>query len=301
MNDSFQNFSAGLAECVERVAASVVTVHSRSRRSANATSSGVVWKPGLIITSDTGLRADDGLHVTLPGGETVTAALKGRDGTTDLAVLACETGAAPQAAFAAGPVKVGQLAVTVGRTGTTGPIATLGMVSGVSGEWKTWRGGKLSEFIRLDTSIYPTSIGGAVADASGNLIGLVAGGLSRSSVIAIPRGTIERAAESLATRGRITRGYLGIGLQTVAIPEALQLGQESGIMAVHVEESGPAAQAGLMLGDVLLHVGEMPVTTVEALHAALGSDSVGKQVKLKFLRGGAVHEAAATVGERPGK
>ena len=297
MSDTLLNLSTDLAACVERVAGSVVTVHGRGQR----TSSGVVWKPGLVITSDSALRTDEGLHVTLPSGQTVAATLKGRDGSTDLAVLGCDTSSAASATFYEGSVKVGQLAVTVGRTADTGPIATLGIVSGAAAEWKTWRGGKLNEFIRLDISVYPTTVGGAVADAAGNLLGLVAGGLSRSSVIAIPRGTIARSGESLATRGRVARGYLGIGLQAVAVPTALKLDQESGIMAVHVEENGPAATAGLMLGDVLLRVGDVRVTSVEALHTALGPDSVGKQVQLHFLRGGAVQEAAATVGERPVK
>ncbi len=251
------------------------------------------------MTSEAALRADEGLHVTLPSGQTVEATLKGRDGSTDLAVLSCDTGGVAPAKFLEGPVKIGQIAITVGRTEDTGPIATFGIVSGASGEWKTWRGGKLSEFIRLDASVYPTSIGGAVADVDGNLIGLVAGGLSRSSVIAIPRGTIQASGESLATRGRVARGYLGIGLQTVAVPAGLNLGQESGIMLVHVEEGGPAGSAGLMLGDVLLQVNDVKTASVEALHAALGPESVGKQVRLRYLRGGSVGEAAATVGERP--
>ena len=295
MTNSLMNFSSDLADAVERVAGSVVTVHGRGRRTA----SGVVWKQGLVITSESALRADEGLQVTLPSGETVAAALKGRDGHTDLAVLACNTGSVAPATFAAGAVRVGQLALTVGRTRDTGPISTLGMVSGVAAEWKTWRGGKLSEFIRLNADVYPTSVGGAVADAEGNLLGLVAGGLSRSSVIAIPRGTIERVANSLATRGRVARGYLGIGLQAVAVPASLKLNQEQGIMVVHVEENGPAAGAGLMLGDVLLQVGEQRMTSVEALHSALSSDLIGKPVSVQFLRGGAVQETAATVGERP--
>jgi len=297
MSDTLTNLSSDLAVCVERAAASVVTIHSRSRR----TSSGVVWKPNLVLTSESALRNEDGLQVTLPSGQTVAATSKGRDGSTDLALLACDTGQAPPASFFEGDVKLGQLALTVGRTADTGPIVTLGIVSGASGEWKTWRGGKLNEFIRLDVSIYPTSVGGAVADAQGNLLGLVGGGLSRSSVIAIPRGTIGRVGHSLETRGRVARGYLGIGLQTVAVPAALKLDQESGIMVVHVEENGPAAAAGLMLGDVLLRVGDERVVSVEALHAALGPDSIGKQVRLRFLRGGAVRESEATVGERPAK
>ena len=286
---------------VERSSASVVTVHGRRR----LPSSGVVWRPGLIVTSETALRRDEEISVRLPGGETVPATLKGRDTTTDIALLACDTGSATPANFSQVPLKAGQIVLTVGRTADTGPIATMGIISGVSGEWQTWRGGKLDQFARLDVSVYPTSIGGAVADATGAILGIVAGGLSRSSVIAITRGTLERVAETLATKGRIARGYLGIGLQPVAIPlaikQALQLTQDSGVMALSVEEGGPGARAGLVMGDVLLAIGEHPVTGVEALQAALDPGTVGKQLPLAILRGGTLQHLSVTVAERPGK
>ena len=122
----------------------------------------------------------------------------------------------------------------------------MGIVSGAAGEWPTWRGGKLDQFVRLDVAIYPTSEGGAIADIQGNIVGIVAAGLSRSSVIGITRATIDRVAEPLSTRGHIPRGYLGIGLQTVSIPPALkqqlEIEQHTGIMALSVEETGPAPE-----------------------------------------------------------
>jgi S1-C subfamily serine protease len=134
---------------------------------------------------------------------------------------------------------------------------------------------------------------------------MVAAGLSRSSVIAITRSTIERVAEPLAARGHIARGYIGVAIQPVAIPNALkqQLGltQESGVMILNVEENGPAAQTGLLIGDVLLTLGDNPVSSPEDLHAALGPDSVGKQLPARVLRGGKLHEATVVVSERPGK
>jgi S1-C subfamily serine protease len=181
----------------------------------------------------------------------------------------------------------------------------MGIVSGVSGEWQTWQGGKLDEFIRLDASVYPTSIGGAVCNSEGAALGIVAGGLSRSSVLVITRKTIERVAEALATKGRIARGYIGIGLQTVAIPQALKkqfgITQDSGIMALSVEENGPAAKAGLMMGDVLISANNHPITGAESLHAVLDPGSVGKQFKVVILRGATRHEIDITIGERPAK
>jgi S1-C subfamily serine protease len=144
-----------------------------------------------------------------------------------------------------------------------------------------------------------------VVNGAGELIGIVSGGLSRSSVIAITKSTAERVAQGLSAQGRIARGYLGVGLQPVAIPnpvkQQLNLAQDSGVMIVSVEENGPAAKAGLMMGDVLLAVGEDRTTSVEALHAALDSSTVGRAMSASFLRVGAFHQTTVTPAERPQK
>jgi S1-C subfamily serine protease len=239
--------------------------------------------------------------VTLPDGQTVPAKLKGRDSATDLALLACETASASSATFTSSPPRPGQIVLTVGRTLDTGPIATMGIVSGVSSEWRTWRGGKLDEFVRLDVSVYPTSTGGAVVGADGTILGIVAGGLSRSSVIAITRPTIDRVAESLSVKGRIARGYIGVAVQPVAIPHSLNAGQETAVMALHVEEAGPAGRAGMVMGDVLLSLGGHDITGPDVLHGVLDPDSPGKQFDARILRAGVVQQISIAIEERPAR
>lgn len=299
MSNTLSDLSNGFASAVERVASCVVAVHGRPRIS----SSGIVWRPGLVLTADAALRRDEDIRVSLPNGETVAATLKGRDPSTDLALLACDTASATPATFATNAAKPGHIVLTVGRTADTGPIVTMGIVSGVSGEWQAWRGGKLDEFVRLDVSLYPTSVGGAVADPEGHLLGIVAAGLSRSSVLTITRATIDRVAETLLTKGRISRGYLGIGLQHVAIPESvkqlLKLTQDTGIMALNVADEGPGARAGMMMGDVILSLGGREITSAEALHAVLDPSTVGKQLPVSILRGGALIALTVTIAERP--
>jgi S1-C subfamily serine protease len=268
-------------------------------------SSGLIWRSGLIVTSDAALRRDDDIRVMLPDGAVVSATLKGRDSSTDVAVLAADTGSAPAASFAAGSPKPGEIILTVGRTHDTGPIVTFGVVSGVASEWRSWRGAKLDEFVRLSTDIYPTSVGGAVVDASGAVLGIVAGGLSRSSVLAITRRTLDRVAEALSSRGRIVRGYIGVGVQTVSIPASVKqqsnIAQDTGIMVLSIEENGPAATAGIMMGDVLVSLGSHAMTSPEALHSILDPTAVGKQLAASVLRGGALQQLTVTVGERPVK
>jgi serine protease Do len=300
MATDLQNLSNELAATVDRAARSIVAVHGRR----GIGSSGIAWRDNLILTSSEGVRAEEGIKILLPDGRVTTARLRGRDSGTDLAVLETDAGAIPPLEFAGdSALKAGQLVVAVGRTANTGPIASFGIVSGVSGEWKTWRGGKLDPFVRLDIAAYPTLSGGAALDASGNLIGLVSTGLSRSSVFAVTRGTIDRIAGKLSQQGYVSRGFLGVALQPVALPPQAkeQTGQGTGIMLLGIEPEGPGAVGGLMLGDVLVAGDGQPLAQPEALADLLERTTVGQTVKFKLLRAGVVQELDVRVGERPSR
>ncbi len=296
------NLSDQLAGVVERAAVSIVAVHGRPRIG----SSGVVWKQNFILSSSEGIRSEDGIKVLFADGRSTEARLRGRDPGTDLALLEAETGSVPALEFVpdAG-LKTGELVLAVGRTASSGPIASAGIISGVSGEWKSWRGGKLDPFVRLDVSVYPTSSGGAAVNAAGDVIGLVSTGLSRSSVMAVTRGTIDRVAPRLQEKGYVSRGFLGIALQPVAIPSALkeklQLNQDSGIMLLGLEPDGPGASAGLMMGDVLLTAAAETLSDPESLRGVLDSTKIGETMTFRVLRAGAVQEVKIRIGERPRK
>jgi len=101
----------------------------------------------------------------------------------------------------------------------------------------------------------------------------------------------------------VSRGFLGIGMQPVILPaavrERLKLASESGALLISVEPDGPAAQAGLMLGDVLLALDGKPIRDTDNIQAHLGSEKVGKDLAASILRGGALTQAVIRVGERP--
>jgi serine protease Do len=300
MGNELVNLSNELAGAVERVAAGVAAVFARPRIG----SSGVVWRQNIILTSSQGILSEDGIKVLFPDGRLAEAKLRGRDHGTDLALLEVDTGNTKPLDIAAdATLKVGQLVLAVGRTADTGPIASFGIVSGVSGEWKSWRSGKLNPFVRLDVSVYPTSSGGAAVDANGNVVGLVSTGLSRSSVLAVTRTTIDRVAQKLFEKGYVSHGFLGITIQPVALPrdarEKLKLTQETGIMLLGVDPDGPAAAGGLTMGDVLLSASSEALTDPETLAAVLDGTTVGDTLNVRVLRGGAVQELKVRVGERP--
>jgi len=300
MATELQNLSNELAETVERAANSIVAVHARR----GIGSSGIAWRDNLILTSSEGVRAEDGIKLLLPDGSVATARLRGRDSGTDLAVLETDASGLRPLEFAGDiALRAGQLALAVGRTANTGPIASFGIVSGVSGEWKTWRGGKLDPFVRLDISAYPTLSGGAAVDAGGNLIGLVSTGLSRSSVFAITGSTIDRIAGKLSQQGYVSRGFLGVSLQPVALPQPMkeQLKQDSGIMLLGIEPEGPGAVGGLILGDVLVNGDGQSLAQPEALAELLERAPAGQIVKFKLLRAGVLQDLDVRIGERPSR
>ncbi len=291
--------SQQLADAVERAGKSVVAVSARPRLA----SSGVVWRDGIVVTADHTIRRTEEITVSLPDGRTLAAALAGRDSATDLAVLKVEGAGLPVPEFATGPLAVGSLVLAVGRSPETGANASLGVISSLAGPWRTWRGGRVDRFVRLDLSLYPGSSGSAIIDAQGRALGLATTGLSRSAPLAIPAATVERVLAELLTRGHIARGYLGLGLQPVVLPEhlssRLNLPERGGVIVLSVEPAGPAERAGVVLGDVLVALRGQPVRDTDDVQAFLETEFVGQAVPARILRAGVLTEFPITIGERP--
>jgi len=302
MQSTLASFSNELAKLVVDFQPYVVAVHARG----HYPSSGVVWRPGIIVTADHTIRREEDLQVTLPDGKRADAVLAGRDPGTDLAALKVEGLGSPATQTGGGDaVKAGELALVLGRSPDSGPNASLGVISAVSGPWRTWRGGRLDNYIRLDATMFPNSSGGAVVDVRGRLLGIATSALSRIAGLAIPASSVNRVLDVLVAKGHVPRGYLGIGAQPVGIPEALRanlsLTAKSGIMVVKVEAGGPADKAGMLLGDILVSLGDAPLEDFEDLQSISDSGIIGKQVKARVIRAGAIQELTVTVGERPGK
>jgi S1-C subfamily serine protease len=132
--------SRDLAGAVEGVARAVVTVHARPR----VPSMGVHWQPGVIVTADHTVTADEEIAVTTPEGRAVPATLAGRDPGTDLAVLRTGDAELPVASIGdAASLKVGHMVLAVGH----GPRASWGVVSAIGGQWRTWRGGEVDQLV----------------------------------------------------------------------------------------------------------------------------------------------------------
>ena len=290
--NSLLALSSAAADVVERAAKAVVAVAHGGR----GTISGIHWRSGVIVTAEEMLDQEKDIAVTLPGGRQVTATLAGRDPSTDVAVLrVAPDGLAVAEAADAGSLRVGHLILAVGNY-VGAPVSALGSVGYVGGAWHSMRGGAIDTFLRLDLRLNPAAEGGALVDAHGHVLGMAVTG-PRRRALAIPRSTIDRAVDQLLAKGYVGRGYLGAGLQHVRV--AGEGGRRAGVLIVSIDPDGPAAKAGLLVGDIITAWNDTAVERVRDVMRLLGTDSVGKSVALKILRGGAATNMNVTIGERP--
>jgi S1-C subfamily serine protease len=289
-----QQFSDQLADAVTRVGASTFSVDARGRVPAT----GVVWSTdGYILTADHVVQRDDDIVVIDPSGARHSAKLVGRDPHSDLALLKVEVGELPVPVWAE-TTRVGQLVLALGRPDDL--QASLSSIVSQGGPIKgPYR--HLDAYVQTDVTMFPGFSGGPLVDVQGRLIGINSSALARGASLAVPVSAAARIVAALKTHGRIQRGFIGVSTQPVKLNEtvAAQLGQASGLMVIGTESGGPADQAGLLQGDVLVSFAGQAITDIDALQAGLGPDSVGQALPARIVRGGAVTELKITVGVRP--
>jgi S1-C subfamily serine protease len=289
-----QSLSNDLAAAVERAGRAVFGVNGRARLG----STGVHWRPGLVVTADHTVQVDEEVAITGPDGRTLTARVAGRDPTIDIAVLKVD---APGVAVAdvadSDAVRVGHIVLALGA----GPRASWGVVSSI-GEGRP-APNAAGELLHLDLTLYPGFSGGPLVDAQGRVVGITTSGASRHWQLAIPSAAVNRVVDELLRRGRIPRAYLGVSTQPVRLPEPvrqrLNVDQQTAVIVVEVQSGSPAAAGGLTIGDVILSLGATRITDPTDLKSALRPDRVGESITVSVLRGGEPRDLQITVGERP--
>lgn len=292
---SLTSLSTELSSLVARTALSVVSVDARRRGPAT----GLVFADGVVVTTSHAIEREEGLRVRLPSGALVDATLKGRDPTTDLAVLAAPTDGPSVSWRDHASLVLGELVVAVARPGDV-PASTIGILGHLDDAWRTHGGGRIDKWIEGALGLPGGFSGGALAGVDGRVIGLVTTGLVRGRSLAIPGATITRVVASILARGRVMRGFLGIGSQAVRLPEAFEVkaGQRSALMVMSVQPDGPAEKGGVMLGDLVVALDGHATTDVGTLVGLLDEDRIGRHVTLKLVRAGELRELEVAVGAR---
>lgn len=290
--------SDAMADAVSKAGAATVTVNARRRMPA----SGIGYASDLVLTADHVVERDEDIRVILPDGTEIGASVAGRDSGSDLALLRLGQAGVAVAEKAPQDARVGQIVLALGRPSQAGIESSLGVVSAVSGPVRTGRGGLLEQYLRTDTIPYPGFSGGPLIDALGQVLGLNTSGLSRGMSLTIPVSLAWRVADTLAAHGHVRRGYLGIRSQPVSVTEdqreALERGQEAGLLLVSVERGSPAEAGGLLVGDILVALNGQAVNDPDELLAQLTGSIVGKPAEIQVLRGGQPTKLTVTIGER---
>ncbi len=296
-HDLLTSFSSQLADAVAAAAPSVVQVQGRRRPA-----SGLVYATDVVLTTVRALGREDGLHVKRHDGQVLDAELAGWDPTTNLAVLRVQGLETPAIAVATNAARVGHLALAVGRSWSNAVTASAGLVSVIGGPLPTGRRRAIDEVIRTTAPMHDGFAGGAFLDTSGQLLGIATAAAIRGLGVVIPAAIAWKTAASLLEHGRLTRGYLGLAGQPVELPEQQRAdGRHQALLVVGVTDNGPAAAAGVLVGDVVYAFDGHPVAAPEDLLDLLLGDRVGRQITLRALRGGAPVELTVTVGERPAR
>jgi len=296
---TWSELSRELSKAIEEVGNSVVTIQADGGRTA----SGIILGEQTVVTTARAVADREAIRVWMSSDKPLNASLVGRDSDTDIGLLKLETKIGPPAIFSDDlQLAVGPLVVAIGRTWRGNLVASAGILSGVMGEWHTFRGKKIEAFIRPDLNLHSGFSGGPLIDADRKVIGMNTAALRRGSPLAVPYLTIKRIAAALHEKGYVPNPYLGLGLQPVRTPESLKqklnLTQNVGALVVHLESDGPAEKAGLLVGDILLRVEEY--TFGERSTASVVFQlTPNKEAKVDGIRGGQTFSSTVLVGERP--
>ncbi len=271
------------------------------RTGPNRHVTGLVWRPELVVTCDQPLPAQESYTIVLPPGASLLPARPARrDPTSNLASLELDT-QLPRPSIRGGKEPaVGSLAVVLSADVDASPTARMAMVRRVSAN------GPIGPTITLDLPNGGVE-GGFVLDVRGGLLGMLIPGMGGDALV-VPHATIARFADPLTMAGvapaRLTvegRPWLGVALQPIALTDDARpiAGQKSGRLVVSLTPNGPADQAGVRLGDVLLAIDGKSVMGSSGLRSMLGSEQIGSPVRIRLMREGRLRNCSVVVAPHP--
>jgi S1-C subfamily serine protease len=274
-----------VADLVERLAPHVVRVDGGHRWGGT----GTVWADDLVVTANHVVERDENVELGLADGTTVNASVVGRDPSTGIALLRSEKkGLAPAPFRSLDELRVGHFVVSLARPGKS-VRASFGIVSTLGAEYRTGHGGTVERYVEADVAVPPGWSGGVLVDLEGKALGITHRGLVRGAAVTLPKITLERIVGELAAHGKVRRGFLGVGVHPVRLPDSVAKasGQAIGLLVNAVAPDSPAEKGGIHLGDVILSLDGTEVNHPFSLAQVLRG-KVDVDVALKIVRAGAV-------------
>jgi S1-C subfamily serine protease len=289
--------SSSFADTIADLENSIVAIEGGGR----STTSGVVWRPGVIVMTHHALRLRENIKI-IHAGESLSARWIGSDATTDLAVLGIDSDM-----FTPAPssndliIRAGEVVLSIGRSRLGDISASSGIIARTGSAWRTWRGGAIDRLIRPDIRLYVGQSGSALINEQRQVLGINSPALARQAVITIPTQTVNRVVDAILELGHVPRPFLGLAMQPIAIPEPAQElfpDADETLLVTHVEPKAPAALAGVMVGDVIVSFNGEPVHGVREILHRLRASRIGDTISLAVLRGGVKLDLTVSVADR---
>jgi S1-C subfamily serine protease len=290
-------YSQAVTRAVQSISPSVVNIEvsvkvGEGSYRRGGSGSGFIFTPdGLILTNSHVVHGADRIDVTLSDGRTIHATLTGDDPETDLAVIHIAANDLVSATLGDGKsLQVGQLAIAIGNPYGFQATVTAGVVSALGRSMRSRTGRSIDNVIQTDAALNPGNSGGPLVNSRGEVIGV------NTAIIASAQGicfatsidTAKWVVSRLLRDGRIKRSRLGVAGQDVPLHRRLvryhKLDAERGVLVINVEANGPAAQAGIVEGDLLVAFDGNTIAGIDDLHRVLTDDRVGVPAKLTVLR-----------------
>ena len=296
VGDPLDAYSAAVVGAVEQVGPAVVSVYvggaAEAERARGGAGSGVVVTPdGYLLTNEHVVQRVTEARVTFVDGRTVAAVVAGRDPATDLALLRAQAGALPYARLAPDQrLRAGQLVIAVGNPFGFESTVSAGVVSALERSLRSRQGRLIEGVVQHTAALNPGNSGGPLLDSLGRVAGINTAIIAMAQGIgfAVPAATAQWVLTEILTQGRVRRAWLGVAARDrpldLRLVRALGLGARRAVEVMSREAQGPAAQADLRPGDMIVAVNEQPVDGIDALHRQLSRVPPGSDLRLTVVR-----------------
>jgi S1-C subfamily serine protease len=286
--EALDAYSRAITQAVDKVGPSVVRVNTRG-----GAGSGVIVSPdGLTLTNSHVVQGARTVSLTTLEGRQLSARVLGDDPDTDLALLRVEESVHLPAARLGDSSKLrrGQLAIAIGNPLGFDATVTAGVVSALGRSLRSQSGRMIEDVVQTDAALNPGNSGGPLVSSAGEVIGVNTAVIMGAQGIcfAVAANTAHFVAGEIARHGRVRRAYVGVAAATTTIPRRLalahNLSQSQAAQLIEIDQAGPAAQAGLLTGDLVIALDGKPVAGVADLVRALDGEKINRAVSVDFLR-----------------
>jgi serine protease Do len=277
----------------------------KERKSANLGSGVIVDPRGYILTANHVIQGADEIKVTLSDKREFKGKIVGSDAMTDIGIIKIDAESLPTIKWGdSDTLRVGETVLAIGSPYGLSQTVTMGIVSAVG---RANVGiADYEDFIQTDAAINPGNSGGALVNVKGELVGINTAIFSTSGGyqgigFAVPTNMAKTVMESLITKGKVTRGWLGVTIQglTPDLAKQFNLKEEKGVLVGDVVEGGPAEKAGLQRGDVIVEFEGKKIEEPTQLRNMVANTPPNKEISLKIIRENTTEIKKATISELP--